>query len=186
MNELDKLRLMLKAAEIPFEDYKEEFPKDVEQWGYPIRCEADKYRRNQIVYGRTSEEGFKLDAIYHLGSYGREKGNIEIWGDLAGIEPYETTAEKAFEIIKLDWKKNNPKKYESFVPVCEVKINNDKLQEFVNEAVEQYKPKRGKWNDVDSIINKAACSNCGKETITEPFGKPPFCQWCGAVMEVDT
>ena len=49
---------------------------------------------------------------------------------------------------------------------------------------EGYKAERphGKWIDLNSIVDKAKCSNCKKIVITEPFGHFNFCPNCGADM----
>ena len=103
-NELDKLRKMLDDSGIPYENHKEVWPKSYENL-IRVIWPADKYARNQIIYGR-SEYGWKLDAICQKGSYGSEKGLIEIYGELALNDPYPTTAEEAFAIIKADFEKN--------------------------------------------------------------------------------
>lgn len=41
----------------------------------------------------------------------------------------------------------------------------------------------GKWIDLDSMVDKAKCSNCKKIVITEPFGHSKFCPNCGAKMD---
>lgn len=45
-----------------------------------------------------------------------------------------------------------------------------------------YKRPRGEWIDIDSLVNKARCSNCKNIMITEPYGKTNFCPNCGADM----
>ena len=101
MNEIDKLRKMLEDANIPFESYIDKREDIAKYLG--ARKEVDKYMRNQIIYGRTGEHSWKLDAIYHRGSYGRYEGLLEIWGDLIEGDPITATAEQTFEIIKNDW-----------------------------------------------------------------------------------
>ena len=114
MNELDKLRKMLRDADIPFEDYQEQKPfysesavlNSIEMYG----PEASRHSRNQIIYGRNSEDRmyWKFDAIYQCGSYGAKEGLLETYGEL-GVdsdgEPRVMTAEEAFEIIKSDWER---------------------------------------------------------------------------------
>ena len=53
---------------------------------------------------------------------------------------------------------------------------------------EGYKAERpqGKWIDLNSIVDKAKCSNCKKIVITEPFGHFNFCPNCGADMRGDS
>lgn len=104
MNELDKLRQMLKDAGIPFEDYKEGYNAYTLQYVH-ITCEADNWSRNQIIYGRSSDIWWKLDAIWQHGSYGREQGLIELWGSMIDGDPVVATAEEAFAMIQEDWRK---------------------------------------------------------------------------------
>ena len=101
-NELDKLRKMLTDAGIPFEDHQEKWPAAYDNL-IRIECEADKYAINQIVYGRTAPHAWKLDGICQKGSYGREQGLIEIYGELVGANPKPVTAEQAFALIKDDF-----------------------------------------------------------------------------------
>ena len=114
MNELDKLREMLRNADIPFEDYQEKKPFYSESLLDSIMRfgpEANRYSRNQIIYGRNSEDGmyWKFDAIYQYGSFGARDGFIETYGEL-GVdsdgEPRVMTAEEAFKIIKSDWERS--------------------------------------------------------------------------------
>lgn len=109
MNEIDKLRHMLDEANIPYESIIKKF--DVEHIPY-MECEADKYRRNQIIYGRTSDTTWKLDAIWHYGSFGRKEGLIETYGELGSVEgsPMVMDAEDAFRIISEDWRRWNDQK----------------------------------------------------------------------------
>ena len=110
MNEIDKLRHMLDEANIPYESIIQKF--DVEHIPYIdcyMGCEADKYWRNQVIYGRTSDVSWKLDAIWQHGSYGREEGLLETYGELGSVEgsPMVMDAEDAFRIISEDWGKEN-------------------------------------------------------------------------------
>ena len=103
MNVIDKLREMLDTAGIPYES-RIETNNNILQ---PIECEADRYMRNQIIYGRNTETwGWKFDAIYQWGSYGRKENEVETYGEL-GIdedgEPMVMTAEEAFKIIADDF-----------------------------------------------------------------------------------
>lgn len=102
-NEIDKLRYMLKRAGIPFESYIEGHNAYILQYVH-IRCLADNYTRNQIIYGRKGE-GWKLDAIYQYGSYGRTENKLELWGDMIEGDPITATAQEAFEMIREDWEK---------------------------------------------------------------------------------
>ena len=102
-NEIDKLRDMLKCAGIPFESYIEGHNCYILQYLH-VRCMADNYTRNQIIYGRN-DEGWKLDAIYQYGSYGREENKLELWGDMIEGDPITATAQEAFEMIRKDWEK---------------------------------------------------------------------------------
>lgn len=117
MNELDKLRQMLKAANIPFESYQEKHPSllsDNEFWKNNFMLCAKRYGecgvfgRNQIIYGRTGENNWKLDGICQYGSYGASEGMIETYGEL-GVnedgEPQIMNANQVFEIIKADFYK---------------------------------------------------------------------------------
>ena len=104
MNALDRLRQMLDEANIPYESYcethsnmKEKYP----EWDMPIvECEADRYFRNQIVYGRK-EFGWLFDAIFKNGSFGRFENLLETYGKYGqkGGHPMVMSAEEAFEII---------------------------------------------------------------------------------------
>ena len=103
MNVMDRLREMLDAAGIPYESYIEKLKDKI----LPIECEADKYMRNQIVYGRNKNTmWWKLDAIFQIGSYGRTENKVETYGEL-GIdedgEPMVMTVEEAFKIIADDF-----------------------------------------------------------------------------------
>lgn len=42
---------------------------------------------------------------------------------------------------------------------------------------------QGKWRMAKGQVDKAICEHCGMLSIVEPFGKPPYCQWCGAKMK---
>lgn len=109
INELDKLREMLRNADIPFEDHQEKKPfysegvllDSIKMYG----PEASRYSRNHIIYGRLF---WKFDAVFQYGSYCANKGLLETYGEL-GVdsdgEPRVMTAEQAFEIIKNDWEK---------------------------------------------------------------------------------
>ena len=104
MNVIDKLREMLDTAGIPYESYIKEVDEDIVQ--HPI-CEADRYMRNQIIYGRDTETGhWKFDAIFHWGSFGRTENKVETYGEL-GVdedgEPMVMSAEEAFRIIADDF-----------------------------------------------------------------------------------
>ena len=107
MNELDKLREMLKEAEIPYEDYQE-LRLEEEDLIYWLKHSGEngKYKRNQIIYGRYSKSDWLFDAVCQGGSYGSKESLVESYGDL-GVDtegnPMVLTAEQAFEIIKKDW-----------------------------------------------------------------------------------
>lgn len=118
MNELDKLRKMLRDADIPFEDYQEQktFYREGALLGSIMMYgpEASRYSRNQIIYGiiykkdQDDDRYWKFDAIFQYGSYGAKDGLIETYGELGkgpDGEPRVMTAEEAFEIIKNDWEK---------------------------------------------------------------------------------
>ena len=111
MNVMDKLREMLDTAGIPYES-RIEMNENILQ---PIVCEADKFMRNQIVYGRDKGTGglstlgswsWKFDAIYQWGSYGKTENKVETYGELGrdeNGEPMVMTAEEAFKIIADDF-----------------------------------------------------------------------------------
>ena len=115
MNELDKLRRMLKRSGIPFEDYKELRSNNNYLSNDSLETlygEAGKYSRNQIIYGRNkkdyfkSENCWKFDGICQYGSFGAKEAMIETYGSL-GVdsqgEPRVMTAKEAFDIIKRDY-----------------------------------------------------------------------------------
>lgn len=115
MNELDKLRQMLTEANIPFESYQEKHPallSDDDFWKNNFMLRAEQYgecgiyRRNQVIYGRSGENNWKLDGICQYGSYGASDGMIETYGEL-GVdedgEPKVMSAEQVFEIIKMNY-----------------------------------------------------------------------------------
>jgi len=106
MNEIDELRHMLDEANIPYESSIKEY--DDEFISY-MGCEADRYLRNQIIYGRTSDTTWKLDAIWQYGSYGREEGLLETYGELGTEDgdPMVMDAEEAFRIISEDWRRRD-------------------------------------------------------------------------------
>lgn len=104
MDPVKKLDEMLTAAGIPHE-------YTVELWDTPLApktlllCEADKYLRNQIIYGRYDNSYWKIDAIWQRGSYGRARNLLEVYGMMIGTEPKVFTAEEVFRMIEADWKK---------------------------------------------------------------------------------
>jgi hypothetical protein len=110
MNVIDKLRERLDTAGIPYESHIE-MNENILQ---PIECEADKYMRNQIIYGRDEETKFwKFDAIYQWGSFGRTENKVETYGPLGTDEegePMVMTAEEAFKIIADDFRNKGEKR----------------------------------------------------------------------------
>lgn len=112
--EIDKLRLMLKEAKIPFESFVEDMPEDLRKirtWREHDYGMAGRYNRNQIIYGREPGSAWKwrFDAIWQYGSDGAKEGLIETYGALGHDEfniPRVMTAEEAFKIIKEDWDKH--------------------------------------------------------------------------------
>lgn len=105
MTPIDELRQMLTDAGIPFESYKEGHNSYTLKY-LRVRCKADQYERNQIIYGRQkSGYGWKLDAIWQYGSYGRTEGLLELYGSMIEGDPITATPKEAFEIIKADWEK---------------------------------------------------------------------------------
>ena len=110
MNVIDKLRDKLDTARIPYESCI----KMNENIMQPIVCEADRYMRNQIIYGRNKNTmWWKFDAIYQWGSFGRTENKVETYGEL-GIdedgEPMVMSAEEAFRIIADDFYSKGEKK----------------------------------------------------------------------------
>lgn len=168
MNEIDKLRHMLDEAHIPYESIIEEF--DIGFIPY-VECKADNYRRNQIIYGRTSNS-WKLDAIWQYGSYGRKEGLLETYGELGSKDgdPMVMNALEAFRIISEDWKQT--------MKAMSVKHGhwidrNDEL--FIRERTREY-----------VHITTEVCSNC-KELIihawTFGYVEYKYCPKCGAKMD---
>lgn len=106
MNALDKLRKMLNEAKIPYESYQEKW-SDYLQTLLLDKADGAQWMRNQIIYGRYDQSGWKFDAIFQYGSLGRLKNLVETCGDL-GVDddgPRVMSAKKAFYIIKKDWDK---------------------------------------------------------------------------------
>lgn len=61
----------------------------------------------------------------------------------------------------------------------------DKLHEIgwiIKHDKEMTERTHGWWIEIDSLVNKAICSNCKGTIITEPYGKTNFCPYCGAKM----
>ncbi len=110
MNALDRLRKMLNEAKIPYESYQEKWPDGLQLLYGWDKGEGAQWQRNQIVYGRNNQDGWKFDAIFQYGSWGREKNLVETYGEL-GVDqdgnPRVMSAETAFYIIKKDWNKMN-------------------------------------------------------------------------------
>lgn len=105
-NELDKLRYMLDEANIPYETFKEEYDPIFTDLNSEFHNGNGKYKRNQIIYGRYSPCGWRLDGICQIGSYGYETGLIETYGDLGVDEednPMVLTAKEVFNLILIDW-----------------------------------------------------------------------------------
>lgn len=106
MNELDKLRKMLDEANIPYESFcitHEEMKRKYPEWVLPmVECEADRYFKNQIVYGRKEYNNrWLFDAIFKNGSYGRFENLLETYGKYGHKDghPMVMSAEEAFAII---------------------------------------------------------------------------------------
>ena len=118
MNELDKLRKMLREAKIPFETFQEsmDVPDEKSRKYAMLRYgEAWMWKRNQIVYGRHAHRRYDwlFDGVCQYGSYGAKTGMIEAWGDLGEDEhhyPRTMTAKEAFAIISEDWERRNHEK----------------------------------------------------------------------------
>ena len=109
MNVMDKLREMLDTAGIPYESNITKVNENI----LSIEREAERYMRNQIVYGRDKETGnWKFDAIYQIGSYGRTENKVETYGELGTDEdgePMVMSAEEAFKIIADDFRSRERK-----------------------------------------------------------------------------
>ena len=106
MNVMDKLREMLDTAGIPYESNITKVNENI----LSIECEAERYMRNQIVYGRDKETGnWKFDAIYQIGSYGRTENKVETLGTDEDGEPMVMSAEEAFKIIADDFRSRERK-----------------------------------------------------------------------------
>ena len=96
-NPIDFICEKLDEMRIPYKKYVELMPDDfLEKFPCYNRSDADKYSRNQIIYGELSgdqwkdhEHPWKLDAIYQNWSYGREQGLVEVWGNLIEGDPVE-------------------------------------------------------------------------------------------------
>ena len=99
---IDTLRQKLNAAGIPFESSVEE--RKYSEDNFKRYGEAARYMINQIVYGRLDRENWKVDAIFHYGSYGAKDGLLEVWGSLIGDEPVVMTVDEVFEIIQKEWR----------------------------------------------------------------------------------
>ena len=100
MNELDKLRKMLDDAKIPYKSYQKEWDNIPP---HNFSGEAGKYEINRVVY---SIDEWKIEGVYHWGSFGAAEGLIETFGDLWVDEtevPMVMTAQEVFDIIKEDW-----------------------------------------------------------------------------------
>ncbi len=107
MNALDRLRQMLDEAGIRYESYcktHEDMKKEYPEWVIPIvECEADRYFKNQIVYGRKEYNNrWLFDAIFKHGSYGRFGNLLETYGEYGqkNGNPMVMSAEEAFDVIK--------------------------------------------------------------------------------------
>lgn len=116
MNELDKLRKMLDEAFIPYESYcetHEDMKKKYPDWVMPmVGCDADRYFRNQIVYGRIDNAHWLFDAIFTNDSFGRFANLIETYGEYGQQDnfPMIMSAEEAFAIIsKLEQERKETK-----------------------------------------------------------------------------
>lgn len=115
MNPIDELRKMLTDENIPYEDYKEQYPLsrfDNEPYIHRLYGEASKWSRNQIIYGRYNDHRrkheWKIDAIFQRGSYGCTQGFVETYGTLGVDEknnPMTLKPSEVFKIIVDDWNK---------------------------------------------------------------------------------
>lgn len=104
MDPIKKLDEMLTEAGIPHEYIVELWNTQLDPYT-PLFCEADKYMRNQIIYGRYDNGYWKIDAIWQRGSYGRVGNLLEVYGMMIGNEPKVFSTEEVFRMIEADWKK---------------------------------------------------------------------------------
>lgn len=96
-NPIDFICERLDKMQIPYKKHVEFYDKDVlDRFNYLNLCEADQYSINKVVYGELPDDQadkhphpWKLDAIYQNGSYGREHGLVEVWGNLIEGDPVE-------------------------------------------------------------------------------------------------
>lgn len=105
-NELDRLRYMLDAMNIPYENYKEKWNPKIIEVDPEFYSGNNRFRRNQIIYGRK-DNNWKIDGICQMGSYGAVEGLIETYGTLgvdAEGDPLVLNADEVFQIIAEDWK----------------------------------------------------------------------------------
>ena len=111
MDPVKKLDEMLTEAGIPHEYIVERWADTEGTCGITyimpghVSCEADKYIRNQIIYGKYEDGVWKLDAIWQRGSYGRHGHLLEVYGEMIGGDPKVYTTEEVFRMIEADWKK---------------------------------------------------------------------------------
>lgn len=103
MTELDKLAKYLKENKIPFERYDcdEKYNED------DLMISLDRHQICVPQYG----ENCKWDAICQKGSYGYERGLLEIYGELVPDEDEDSvigflTAEQVIDRIKPWYEKN--------------------------------------------------------------------------------
>lgn len=104
MDPVKKLDEMLTEAGIPHEYIVELWNTQLDPYT-PLLCDADKYMRNQIIYGRYDNGYWKIDAIWQRGSYGRVGNLLEVYGMMIGNEPKVYSTEEVFRMIEADWKK---------------------------------------------------------------------------------
>lgn len=104
MDPIKKLDEMLTEAGIPHEYIVELWDTQLDPYT-PLFCDADKYMRNQIIYGRYDNGYWKIDAIWQRGSYGRVGNLLEVYGMMIGNEPKVYSTEEVFRMIEADWKK---------------------------------------------------------------------------------
>lgn len=112
INPLDKLRILLNEAGIPFTDIKLKWPKEqmAAFESFPMGPkDMNEFQRNQIIYSLDEEsDTWKFDAIYHFGAHSDHQF-LECWGTLIGGEPRSITVREAFKIITENWEKCNGK-----------------------------------------------------------------------------
>ncbi len=98
--EILKLKRMLEKAKIPFK-YNDDFFNGYKKPSYQI-----------VIYDKRDNKTRLCDVIYHFGSYGYDKGLLEIMGGLTSEEKEEDsvlgylTADEVFKRFKYCYEHN--------------------------------------------------------------------------------